>query len=248
MARFEGKTVIVTGGSRGIGEGIVRRFAGEGATVFGTYNSGAERADSIAGELNASGMKVRFIQTDVTSEQSIKELVDATVKETGRVDVLVNNAGITKDGLVMRMSEKDWDDTLNTNLKGAFLCAKAVCRLMMSQRSGRIVNIASVVGITGNAGQANYAASKAGLIGLTKSLAKEFASRNILVNCIAPGYVETDMTQKLSDEQRAGFLNVIPLKRAGTVDEIAAAVAFFASADSAYITGQVLCADGGMVM
>lgn len=248
MKRLEGKVAVVTGGSRGIGEGIVRRFAAEGATVYGTYNSGSERAETIAAELTAAGMNVRFVQTNVTNEQSIKELIEAVVKEAGRLDVLVNNAGITKDTLVMRMSENDWDDVLDANLKGAFLCAKAVCRPMMSQRGGRIINIGSVVGLTGNAGQANYSASKAGLVGLTKSLAKEFASRNILVNCIAPGYVETDMTQKLSDEQRTGFLGVIPLKRAGTIDEIASAVVFFASSDSAYITGQTLCVDGGMVM
>ncbi len=248
MFHLDGKTAIVTGGSRGIGEGIVRRLAAEGASVYGTYNSGAERAQVLADELSASGLTVRFIQADVTSEQSVKDLIESVIKESGRVDILVNNAGITKDTLMMRMSEKDWDDVMNANLKGAFLCSKAVCRPMMSQRSGRIINIASVVGITGNAGQANYAASKAGLIGFTKSLAKEFASRNILVNCVAPGYVETDMTLKLSEEQRAGFLNVIPLKRAGSVDEIASAVAFFASSASSYITGQILSVDGGMAM
>jgi 3-oxoacyl-[acyl-carrier protein] reductase len=248
MNKLEGKVAVVTGGSRGIGEGIVRRLAAEGATVYGTYNSGSDRAEAIAAEMVANGMNVRFIKTDVTSEQSVKELVDAVVKESGRLDILVNNAGITKDTLVMRMSEKDWDDVLTANLKGTFLCSKAVCRQMMSQRAGRIINITSVVGITGNAGQANYSASKAGIIGLSKSLAKEFASRNILVNCIAPGYVETDMTHKLTEEQRAGFLGVIPLKRAGSIDEIASAVTFFASSDSSYITGQVLCVDGGMVM
>ncbi|MBK9249195.1 MAG: 3-oxoacyl-[acyl-carrier-protein] reductase [Ignavibacteria bacterium] len=246
--RFAGKVAIVTGGSRGIGEAIVRRLASEGARVYATYISNPERAKNIQDELTKDGQSVRFIQADVSNEQSVKELIDEVVKEVGRIDVLVNNAGITRDTLLMRMSETDWDDVLDTNLKGAFLTCKSVCRTMMSQRKGRIINIGSIVGINGNPGQANYCASKAGLIGLTKSLAKELSSRNILVNCIAPGFVETDMTDKLTEEQRAGFSTQIPLKRAAKSEEIASVVAFFVSDDSSYITGQVLCVDGGLAM
>jgi 3-oxoacyl-[acyl-carrier protein] reductase len=170
------------------------------------------------------------------------------LSESGRIDVLVNNAGITKDTLLMRMTEQDWDDVLNTNLKGAFLCCKAVARPMMSQRSGRIINISSIVGLRGNAGQVNYSSSKAGMIGLTKSLAQELASRNILVNCIAPGYIETDMTDKLNDDQRKAFADKIPLKRAAKPEEVANVVSFFANADSTYVTGQVIAVDGGLAM
>jgi 3-oxoacyl-[acyl-carrier protein] reductase len=246
--RFAGKVAIVTGGSRGIGEAIVRRLAAEGARVYATFNSNEEKAKAIQDELTSSGLSVRFLKVEVSSEQSVKELVDEVIKEVGRVDVLVNNAGITRDTLLMRMSEKDWDDVIDTNLKGAFLCCKAVCRTMMSQRKGKIINISSIVGINGNSGQANYCSSKAGVIGLTKSLAKELASRNILVNCIAPGFVETDMTEKLTEQQRNAFATLIPLKRAALVEEIASVVAFFVSDDSNYVTGQVLCVDGGLAM
>jgi 3-oxoacyl-[acyl-carrier protein] reductase len=245
MSRLSGKVVLVTGGSRGIGEAIVRRMAEEGAKVFATYNSNPQRAEAMEKELGGS---VRFLKADVADEQSVKELVDQVLQEAGRVDVLINNAGITRDNLLMRMSSEDWDAVLNTNLKGAFLCAKAVCRTMMSQRRGKIINIGSIVGLSGNAGQANYSSSKAGLVGLTKSLAKELSSRNILVNCIAPGYVETEMTDKLTDEQRQAFLNIIPLKRAAKADELAGVVAFFASDDANYITGQVVNVDGGLDM
>ncbi len=243
--RLSGKVVLITGGSRGIGEAIVRRMVAEGAKVFATYNSNPQRAESIEKEL---GDSVRFLKADVANEQSVKELVEQVLQEAGRVDVLINNAGITRDNLLMRMSADDWDAVLNTNLKGAFLCAKAVCRAMMSQRRGKIINIGSIVGLSGNAGQANYSSSKAGLVGLTKSLAKELSSRNILVNCIAPGYVETEMTDKLTDEQRQAFLNVIPLKRAAKADELAGVVAFFASDEANYITGQVVNVDGGLDM
>lgn len=246
--RFAGKVAIVTGGSRGIGEAIVRRLAAEGARVYATFNSNEEKAKVIQDELNGIGLSVRFLRVEVSSEQSVKELVDEVIKEVGRIDVLINNAGITRDTLLMRMSEKDWDDVIDTNLKGAFLCCKAVCRTMMSQRKGKIINIGSIVGINGNPGQVNYCSSKAGIIGLTKSLAKELASRNILVNCIAPGYVATDMTEKLTEEQRSAFSTMIPLKRAAQVEEIASVVAFFMSDDANYITGQVLSVDGGLVM
>lgn len=246
--RLSGKVVIVTGGSRGIGEAIVRRLASEGAKVFATYNSNPQRGESLEKELSDSGQSVRFLKADVANEQSVKELMEQVVQEAGRVDVLVNNAGITRDNLLMRMSADDWDAVMDTNLKGAFLCAKAICRTMMSQRRGKIINIGSIVGLSGNAGQANYSSSKAGLVGLTKSLAKELSSRNILVNCIAPGYVETEMTDKLTDEQRQSFLNIIPLKRAAKADELAGVVAFFASEESNYITGEVLNVDGGLDM
>lgn len=249
MKRFEGKVVIITGGSRGIGEAIVRHFVGEGAKVYASYNSNAERAESIAAELNAQGNgSVVFHQVNVTDENAIKQFVETVVKEAGQIDAVVNNAGITKDTLLMRMSEADWDAVLDTNLKSVFFMTKAVMRQMMSQRRGRIINITSVVGITGNAGQANYSASKAGLIAFSKSMAKELASRNILVNCVAPGYIETEMTGKLSEEQRKAFTEIIPLKRAGQGEEVARVVAFLASEDASYITGQTICVDGGMVM
>ena len=246
--RFSGKVAVVTGGSRGIGEGIVRRLASEGARVFATYNSNAEKALAIENELNSVGGTVRFIAADISNEESVKNLMDTVINETERIDILVNNAGMTKDNLLMRMSVQEWDDVINTNLKGVFLCCKAVTRTMMSQRHGKIINISSIVGFTGNAGQANYVAAKAGVIGFTKSLAKELSSRNILVNCIAPGYVETDMTQKLTEQQRQSFLEIIPLKRAAKADEVASVVAFLASDDANYITGQTIAVDGGLTM
>lgn len=246
--RFSGKVAIVTGGSRGIGEAIVRRLAQEGARVYATFNSNGEKALAIEQELNNSGASVRFVSADISNEDSVKNLMDTVINETGRIDVLVNNAGMTRDNLLMRMSTQEWDDVINTNLKGVFLCCKAVTRTMMSQRKGKIVNVSSIVGFTGNAGQANYVAAKAGVIGFTKSLAKELSSRNILVNCIAPGYVETDMTQKLSEQQKQSFLDIIPLRRAAQADEIASVVAFLVSDDANYITGQTIAVDGGLTM
>lgn len=246
-ASLQGKTILVTGGSRGIGAAIVRELANRGADVFFTYNSNKEKAEQLAAELSAAG-RVTAVECNVTDADSVANFVATVQQHSKTIDGLVNNAGITKDGLIMRMSEGDWDAVMDANLKGAFLCARAVVRPMMSQRSGRIVNIGSIVGLSGNAGQTNYSASKAGLVGFTKSLAKEVASRGILVNLVAPGYVETDMTDKLSEEQRAAFANNIPLKRAGAASEIAAAVAFFLSAESSYITGQVLNVDGGLAM
>ncbi len=246
--RFEGKVAIVTGGSQGIGEAIVRRLVQEGARVYSMYVGNPERPDAISAELAASGGFVKYVAGDVCNEQQVREFVEMVIAEGGRIDAVVNNAGVTRDNLLMRMSEADWDLVLNVNLKGVFTVTKAVVRQMMSQRNGRIVNITSVVGITGNAGQSNYSASKAGLIGFSKSTAKEFASRNILVNCIAPGYIETDMTAKLSEEQRKSFSDVIPLKRGGSAADIAGVVSFLLSDDASYITGQVLCVDGGMVM
>lgn len=245
MSNLSGKIALVTGGSRGIGEAIVRRLSADGATVYFTYNSNPDKAAAIAAELGAYAL-----QADVANADSVANLVKSVLEHPAntqkRIDILVNNAGITKDTLVLRMSESDWDSVVDTNLKGAFLMSKAVCKPMMSQRTGKIINIGSIVGITGNAGQVNYSASKAGLIGLTKSFAKELASRNILVNCVAPGYINTDMTAKISDEQKKALQDNIPLGRTGNPTEIASVVAFLASDDASYITAQTLVVDGGL--
>jgi len=241
MSEFKDKVVIVTGGSRGIGKAIAVKFANAGAKVVVTYKNSIESA-----EFDSAGIK--HAQCDASVTGDVQAFVDSVIKDHGRIDILINNAGLTKDGLLMRMSEADWDAVLNTNAKGVFNFTKAVCRQMISQKQGKIINISSVVGITGNAGQANYAASKAAVIGFTKSIAKELASRNINVNCIAPGYVDTDMTSKLNDTIKQGILQSVPLKRIGSGDDIANAVMFLSSDASAYITGQTLCVDGGMVM
>eukprot|EP01107_Rhizomastix_libera_P017891 TRINITY_DN8821_c0_g1_i1.p1 TRINITY_DN8821_c0_g1~~TRINITY_DN8821_c0_g1_i1.p1 ORF type:complete len:248 (-),score=-17.32 TRINITY_DN8821_c0_g1_i1:378-1121(-) len=247
MKRFEGKIAVVTGGCRGIGKAIVLRLLNEGAKVFAAdYQIPA--AGDIFIEDAALAANVTCKQMDVTSFDSVQTAVDEIVKEAGRIDILINNAGVTRDNLLMRMTETEWDQVLDTNLKGVFICTKVVSRQMMSQRYGRIVNIGSVVGSMGNAGQSNYSASKAGLIGFTKSIAKELASRNILVNAVAPGYVRTPMTDKLTDEQRAAFLVNIPLKRPAEAEDIANVVTFFASEDANYVTGQLIHVDGGMVM
>jgi 3-oxoacyl-[acyl-carrier protein] reductase len=245
--RFSGKVAIVTGGCRGIGKSIVEHFATEGAKVF-AFDYVIPEADSVFIEDNNLSTNVSCIQCDVTKESSVNSAFEIVIKEAGRIDFLVNNAGITRDNIVLRLSEADWDAVLQTNLKGAFLCSKVACKQMMSQRSGRIVNMGSVVGSSGNAGQANYSASKAGLIGLTKSLAKELGSRNILVNLIAPGFVQTPMTDKLTEEQKNVFLTTIPLKRAANPADIAKVTAFLCSDDSSYITGQVIHVDGGLYM
>jgi 3-oxoacyl-[acyl-carrier protein] reductase len=245
MSHLSGKIALVTGGSRGIGEAIVRRLSADGATVYFTYNSNPDKAATIAAELGAYAL-----QADVANADSVANLVKSVLEHPAnaqkRIDILVNNAGVTKDTLVLRMSESDWDSVVDTNLKGAFLMSKAVCKPMMSQRAGKIINIGSIVGITGNAGQVNYSASKAGLIGLTKSFAKELASRNILVNCVAPGYIDTDMTAKISDEQKKALQDNIPLGRTANPIEIASVVAFLASDDASYITAQTLVVDGGL--
>jgi 3-oxoacyl-[acyl-carrier protein] reductase len=245
--RFEDKVAIVTGGCRGIGKAIVERLAKDGCRVYALdYVLPQNPEEMFAGEEFQT--KVSCLQTDVSSEASVNAAVETVIKEAGQISFLVNNAGITRDNLVLRMLERDWDSVLNTNLKGAFLCSKAVAKQMMTQRYGRIINIGSIVGTTGNAGQANYSASKAGLIGLTKSFAKEFGSRNILVNCVAPGFVISDMTEVLTEEQKKAYTEKIPLKRGATPTDIASVVSFFASEDASYLTGQVIHVDGGLAL
>ncbi|HZV12652.1 MAG TPA: 3-oxoacyl-[acyl-carrier-protein] reductase [Candidatus Kapabacteria bacterium] len=248
MSTLADKIALVTGGSRGIGKAIVKRLAADGATVGFTFNANADAAAQTVEEIRSAGGNVKAYRCDNADAGSIEAAVHAVITDLGGLDILVNNAGITRDGLIARMSEADWDAVIDTNLKGTFLFSKAAIKHMMSKRQGRIINIASVVGITGNAGQANYVSSKAGVIGLTKSIAKELAGRSITANAIAPGYITTDMTAKLNDAQQAAIAGMIPMKRQGTPEEVAAAVAFLAGPDSVYITGQVLCVDGGMVM
>lgn len=243
-----GKVALVTGGSRGIGRAIALKLAENGADVAINYAGNTAAAEEVKAAIEQMGRKALLIQCSVADTDGVQAMVNQVVKELGRLDILVNNAGITRDGLLMRMKEADWDDVMNTNLKGVYNCSKAVMRTMMKQKSGRIVNMASVVGEMGNAGQANYAAAKAGVIGFTKSMAKEVASRGITVNAIAPGFIATDMTSVLSDDQKAEMARTIPLGRAGQPEDVANAVLFLASEGAAYITGQVLNVDGGMVM
>ncbi len=248
MSVLSGKTGLVTGGGRGIGKAIVECLAEAKVKIAFTYKSSAEASLALAKELTGRGCSVTAHHSDATSQSDSAAIIEKVVKEWGRLDILVNNAGITRDGLLMRMSEEDWDAVLDNNLKSVYNFTKAACRPMIGQRSGKIINITSVVGVTGNAGQSNYSASKAGIIGFTKSVAKELGSRNIQVNAVAPGYVETEMTSKLSEEQRKALMEHIPLKRTANANEIARVVRFLASPDSDYITGQVLCVDGGMTM
>ena len=245
---FSGKTAIVTGGSRGIGRAVCLELAKGGANVVLCYAGNEIAANDTVAACEALGAKALAIRCNVADAGEVKALVDTAVKTFGRVDILVNNAGITRDGLLMTMKEEDFDAVLNTNLKGTFLCMKAVARTMMRQRYGRIVNLSSVVGLRGNAGQVNYAASKAGVVGLTKSLAKELAARNITVNAVAPGFIETDMTAAMPEAAKTATLASIPMQRLGAAEDVARAVAFLASDEAAYITGQVLAIDGGMSM
>ena len=246
--QIEGKVAFVTGASRGIGRAIALTLAEAGADVAVNYAGNAAAAEEVAAEIRKMGRRALILQGDVSQTEAAALMLDAVVAEFGRCDILVNNAGITRDGLLMRMKEEDWDAVLNTNLKGVFNCTKAALKYMMKQRSGKIVNIASVVGIMGNAGQANYAAAKAGCIGFTKSVAKEVASRGITVNAVAPGLIATDMTSVLPDKVIEEMAAGIPLKRAGQPVDVAKAVLFLVSDDAAYITGQTLNVDGGMVM
>lgn len=248
MSGLDGKVALVTGASRGIGRGIARRLALQGAAVAVNYRSGQDAAEAVVAEIGAAGGRAVAVAGDVAVAADVSAMLDRTVKELGGIHILINNAGIHADTLTVRLSEEDWDRVLDTDLKGAFLATKAVLRPMMRQRWGRIVNIASVVARTGNAGQASYAAAKAGMVGLTKSVAREVATRGITANVVAPGLIETEMTDSLSDEIRNWMLGQIPMEKPGTVEDVAAAVAFLAGDEAAYITGQVLHVDGGMVM
>lgn len=243
-----GKCAIVTGASRGIGRAIALELASQGARVVVNYSGSVEKAKQVVEEIQANGGEAIAVQADVANGESVQQLMQTALETYGSIDILVNNAGITRDNLLMRMKDDEWDDVINTNLKGVFLCTKAVTRQMMKQRAGRIINISSIVGVAGNPGQANYVAAKAGVIGLTKTTAQELASRNILVNAIAPGFITTEMTDGLPEDLKQAMLKQIPLAKLGQPEDIAKAVTFFASDSANYITGQTLQIDGGMVM
>lgn len=245
---LEAKVALVTGASRGIGREIALELARQGANIAVNYSGSEAKANEVVDLIKEMGRDAFAIQCDVSNSESVTNMVKETIDRFGKLDILVNNAGITRDNLLMRMKEDEWDDVININLKGVFLCTKAVTRQMMKQRYGRIINVASIVGVSGNPGQANYVAAKAGVIGLTKTTAKELAARNITANAIAPGFITTDMTDKLTEEVKNEMLKVIPLARFGEPKDIAKVAAFLASDDSAYMTGQTLHIDGGMVM
>ena len=245
---FTGKTAVVTGGSRGLGRAVCLKLGKEGANIVFSYAGNEKAAEETLGELNALGCKAIAVQGNVADAAAVKTVMDTAIQEFGRIDILVNNAGITRDGLLMMMKEDDFDAVIDTNLKGTFLCMKAVSRMMLKQKYGRIVNLSSVVGIHGNAGQVNYAASKAGVIGMTKSLAKELAPRGVTVNAVAPGFITTDMTASIPEAAKTALLAGIPMTRLGAPEDVANAVAFLASDEAGYLTGQVLGVDGGMGM
>lgn len=245
---LNGKSALVTGASRGIGRAIAIELGKQGANVAVNYAGSESKAEEVVQELKAQGVKAFKIQADVSNEDQVKAMIKETVSQFGAIDILINNAGITKDNLLMRMKEEEFDDVINTNLKGVFLTTKVIARQMMKQRSGKIVNVSSIVGVSGNPGQANYVAAKSGVIGLTKTTAQEFASRNIQVNAVAPGFIATEMTDVLSDEQKEAMLNLIPLKKFGQAEDVAKVVRFLASNDADYLTGQTIHVDGGMVM
>ena len=244
----DNKTVFVTGGSRGIGKEVALKFAENGYNVVINYVSNKTNVEELKSEFESKGVKALIMQADVTDKEAIDEVVKKAIEEFGSIDVLVNNAGITRDNLLMRMSEEEFDKVIEINLKGTYIVTKAVTKYMMKKRKGSIINLSSVVGVAGNAGQCNYSASKAGIIGFTKSVAKELASRNIRSNAVAPGFIETDMTAVLSDEVKENIHNQIPLKRMGTTREVANLIYFLGSEESSYITGQVINVDGVMVM
>lgn len=245
----DNKVALITGGSRGIGKKIAEKFATEGYNLVINYVSNIENVEELEARIKGNAnIEILFVQADVTSFESCENMINKAIEKFGHIDVVVNNAGITKDGLLMRMKEEDFDKVINVNLKGTYNVTKNAIPHMMKQKYGRIVNISSVVGVSGNAGQANYAASKAGIIGFTKSVAKELASRNILANCVAPGFIKTDMTDVLSDSVKESINAQIPLKKMGTAEEVAKAVYFLGNEENTYITGQVLNVDGGMLM
>lgn len=248
MTDISGKVALVTGGSRGIGKAIALQLASAGADVAINYSSREEEALEVKKEIEAMGRKAFVIKANVASMEETENMISEVAKELGSLDILVNNAGITKDNLLIKMKEEDFDKVIDINLKGTFNCIKCASKLMIKKRQGRIINMASVVGIVGNPGQANYCASKAGVIGMTKSLAKELAGRNININAVAPGFIDTDMTKVLKDEAKDAMVKNIPLGRGGTPEDIAKAVLFLSSSLSDYITGQVINVDGGMVM
>ena len=245
---MEEKVVLVTGGSRGIGKEVALKFAKEGYNVVTNYVSDKTDKEKLQKEFEENGVKALVLKADVTKKEDVENLLSKAIAEFGKIDVLVNNAGITRDNLLIRMPEEDFDKVLETNLKGTFLVTKAVTKYMMKKRCGSIINLSSVVGVAGNAGQSNYSASKAGIIGFTKSIAKELASRNIRANAVAPGFIETDMTEVLPEAVKENIHNQIPLKRMGTAKEVAELIYFLGSENSSYITGQVINIDGGMVM
>ena len=245
---LDGKTALVTGASRGIGRAIAIRLASEGAAVAINYAGNVKAAEEVKAVIEAAGGRAMLVQADVADSTAVDAMIKAVIEAFGQIDILVNNAGIARDGLLMRMKEEDWDAVINTNLKGIFHCTKAVSKLMMKKRYGRIVNMASVVGLIGNAGQSNYAAAKAGVIGFSKSMARELASRGITVNMVAPGFIDTDMTAVLPDKVREAMVADIPLGKIGTPENVADAVVFLVSDQASYITGQTINVDGGMVM
>ncbi|HLQ70263.1 MAG TPA: 3-oxoacyl-[acyl-carrier-protein] reductase [Bacillota bacterium] len=245
---LQDKVAIVTGASRGIGRAIALELAEKGADVVVNYANNTKKAEEVTQKIEEIGRKSLCLKADIRDEKQMKEMVKEVIGTFGRVDILVNNAGVTNDNLIMRMKEDAFDEVVDTNLKGVFNCTKAVSRQMMKQKAGKIINVASIVGITGNPGQANYVAAKAGVIGLTKTTALEFASRNILVNAVAPGFITTEMTDVLTDEQKDSMLDMIPLNKLGKAEDVAKVVRFLASDDANYLTGQTIHIDGGMVM
>ncbi|HCL4439387.1 3-oxoacyl-[acyl-carrier-protein] reductase [Clostridium botulinum] len=248
MKCLEGRTAIVTGASRGIGRAIAKKLASMGANLVLNYRSSAKEIDTLLEEIEEFGIETLVIQGDVSSFEDSKKIADEAKNKFGTIDILINNAGITKDSLILRMAEEDFDKVISVNLKGVYNCSKHIAPIMLKQRSGKIINISSVVGVAGNAGQCNYAAAKAGVIGITKSLAKELGSRGITVNAVAPGYIRTDMTDALPEKVKKSIEDLLPLKRLGTPEDVAETVGFLASDKAAYITGQVIHVDGGMII